>query len=109
METDDFSSNEVDPVASLRPALTILYHPDLDRIADGAVLELPGGASLDLSRETPMFVAPRGEGGRPLEHACVSRTPLRLTSTAGGGVRLDPSESRTKLSYQGEPLGGELT
>src|SRR5690349_17909325 len=101
MQTDDFSSVEVDPGAALAPALTILYHPDLRRIGDRAVLTsaIPG-ATVALSRDTLDFGAALGTGPRALEHACVSRTPVLLTRTPDGGVRVSRGDSRTKLAHR---------
>jgi two-component system nitrogen regulation response regulator GlnG len=109
METNDFTANEEDPAARLEPALTILYHPELDRIGERVALpELRDGAAVALSRETPAFFARGRTEGRPLEHACVSRTPLHLRSRPDGGVGLDSNESRTKVLHKDEPLKGEL-
>ncbi len=105
MQTDDFSSIEADPGAVTAPALTILYHPDLHRIGDRAMLgDLSSGVATALSRDTPVFAAPRGARALPLEHTCVSRTPLLLTRAADGTVRLRREESRTKVVHRGRAV-----
>jgi DNA-binding NtrC family response regulator len=105
MKTSDFSSEEFDGGVILTPALTILYHPTFDRIGDRALVEQPASA---LSRDAPMFVAPRGGRALPLEHTSVSRTPLAITRLANGGLRIDLRETRTKLTYRGRPAEGGL-
>ena len=109
METDDFSAEEEDPAARLEPGLTILYHPELDRIGEHVALpKLRDGATIDLSRETPAFFTRGRAEGRPLEHACVSRTPLRLRSRPDGGVCFELNESRTKVLHDDEPLKNDI-
>jgi DNA-binding NtrC family response regulator len=105
MQTNDFSSAEFDGGIVLSPAITILYHPALDRIGDRALLEEPVSA---LSRDAPVFTAPRGGRALPLEHTSVSRTPLTVTRLAGGGLRIELGEARTKLTYRGKPVENGL-
>ena len=85
--------------------LTILWHPDLDRIGDAeALVSLAAGREVLLSREAPRFAPPGSPRSRPLEDACVSRTPLRLEGLPGGGARLLFGESRTSVIYRGVAL-----
>ncbi len=105
MDTDEFSSVEMDASTVLSPALTVIYHPDLHRIGDRALLgDLVVGGSTPVSRDTPIFAEPRGARWQPIAHTCVSRTPLLLTRLADGGVRVHRGESKTKLVYQGRPV-----
>jgi DNA-binding NtrC family response regulator len=112
MQTADFSADEIDAGALLTPALTILYHPDLQRIGERALLSsLAVQGSLALSRETPLFGPPRGTPTTPLDHPSVSRLPVVLTRLPTGGLRLDVGECRTKVVYRGRAVrvGFDLT
>jgi two-component system nitrogen regulation response regulator GlnG len=100
------------PVASRRaplvPGLTVLYHPDLGRIGERAVLLglVEGGETL-VSRREPSFGPPGGGGRRPLEHASISRQPIRLhREAAGAALHLDAGGTRSRVEADGEPLGG---
>ena len=85
------------------PALTIVYHPALRRIGDRAILgELATGREARISRTTPRFAPPRQPRGAPLDHPRLSRTPFVLRPRAGGGVLLDPQDSRTRLTADGD-------
>jgi DNA-binding NtrC family response regulator len=90
--------------------LTVLYHRDLSRVGERAVLaELVGSGEAWLSRVTPSFGHPSGTPLRPLDDVHVSRTPLRLVAAPDGGVRLDPSGSRTKITVAGESVRQPIT
>src|SRR5262245_1664368 len=109
METDDFPSVDSTPSAVLAPALTILYHPDLRRIGDRALLgDFEPGATAALSRDTPDFVEPRGMRMLPLADSCISRTPVLLSRGADGSVRLRREESRTRILHRGQPVEADL-
>ena len=90
-----------------RPVLTVLYHPDPDRVGETlALTELAEGRTVSVSRLDPRFQEPYGlREPRPLADRYVSRSPFRL-STAGvpGGLRIDPGEGRTPLNVDGAPL-----
>lgn len=105
------------PGETTRPALTVLYHPDVARVGELVILgELAAGVACSLSRTAPGF-APRSDAtrggaaraGRPLEDQNLSRSPLRLTAIAGGGgVRVELGECRTRVAAGGEPLRGSI-
>jgi two-component system nitrogen regulation response regulator GlnG len=89
-----------------RPALTVLYHPDPDRVGETLAL---AGSSILVSRLEPRFSHLIEPGvlvePRPLADRYVSRSPFRLTATGeSGGVRIDPGEGRTPLIVDGAPL-----
>jgi two-component system nitrogen regulation response regulator GlnG len=90
-----------------RPALTVLYHPDPDRVGETLVLTELAGGPVAVSRLDPRFSHPSDIPGtreaRPLADRYVSRSPFRL-STADGVVRIDPGEGRTPLLVDGAPL-----
>jgi len=91
------------------PGLVILCHPDPSRLGDEAPLpELVSGQTVRLSRLEPSFAAPGRTGAiRPLGLAHLSRQPVRLIPGAeAGGVRIDASTTRTRVTLGGVPLRG---
>jgi DNA-binding NtrC family response regulator len=89
--------------------LSVLYHRDLGRVGERAALhELRGGQDALLSRDHPRFGPPSGGERRPLGDVHLSRTPVRLVPLRGGGVRLDPGESRTTLTVRGQAVHGPV-
>src|SRR5262245_60242414 len=90
------------------PTLTVLCHPDLDRVGDRAPLpELARGGTAALSRQEPSFAPPGAASGAPLGDLHLSRKPLRLAPAPGGGVVLSLGESRTHVAVDGEPLAAD--
>src|SRR5918992_4363946 len=84
------------------PALTVLFHPDVRRVGEWAVLHesLLGRETL-VSRLHPEFSAPGRIAGEPLADRYLSRQPLRFGPAAGGGVILSIGESRTRVEVDG--------
>jgi two-component system nitrogen regulation response regulator GlnG len=65
--------------AMRQPVLTILHHPDLNRVGERAFLpELASGREVGLSRLMPAFAAPGRSLGRSLRDPYLSRKPVRL-------------------------------
>ncbi|MES1240864.1 MAG: sigma 54-interacting transcriptional regulator [Acidobacteriota bacterium] len=96
-----------EPGSVLLPGLTVLYHPDLRRVGERALLsELAAGRSERLSRLEPVFAAPEGTVAEPLAHRRLSREPLILEAS-GGGVALLASGSLMPVSADGRPVEGE--
>jgi two-component system, NtrC family, nitrogen regulation response regulator GlnG len=93
----------------LVPGLTILYHPDVERI--GERVSLPGLASGReelLSRGEPAFCQPGSVLQRPLADPHLSRRPIRLVpGPDSGGVRLICGESSAAVVVNGEAVAGE--
>jgi two-component system nitrogen regulation response regulator GlnG len=86
--------------------LTILWHPELDRIGEQSLG--PGlDGKIEISRFTPLFSAPGGEAGA-LGHRAISRSPLQIRVDAGGAVELVPADSRMTLEVNGAPLSVPL-
>ena len=83
------------------PALTILYHPDINRVGEQARLVLEPSCSL--SRAEPQFGAPGRAERQPLSDPHLSRRGF-LLSRLPHGVRLAPGESSMTLTVDGEPL-----
>ena len=98
------------PVSAIPlPGLTILYHPDFQRIGERALLPALGevGES-ELSRHTPDFAPPGSHRGpRPLQEAHISRRPLLLRRCPNGTLRLERNASRTTVAVNGESLIAE--
>jgi len=97
--------------ASLVPGLSVLYHPDLERIGERAVfLDLVEGGEVLVSRREPLLGPPGGGDRRPLEHASISRQPISLRREAGdAALHLDVSGTRTRVEADGEPVGDVCT
>jgi two-component system nitrogen regulation response regulator GlnG len=92
------------------PGLTILGHPDPQRIGERAALPaLAAGREAPLSRVEPKFTAPGGGLLRPLADPHLSRRPLLLSPAPEGGVWLSDGGSPTSVLAGGEPLVGNLS
>ncbi len=72
------------------PVLTVIYHPQIDRVGERALLHgLTESKPALVSRLIPEFSIPGQREARPLESPYLSRTPLRLSrSTRTDGLRL---------------------
>ncbi|WP_437616874.1 sigma 54-interacting transcriptional regulator [Sorangium sp. So ce834] len=91
--------------ARLVPALTILYHPRLERVGERAVLrDIAVRDAVELSRMAPCFAPPGSVRGAPLEDVYLSRRPLRLLALPGRRIRLEAPGSRMRVAVQGAPL-----
>ncbi|HSS77852.1 MAG TPA: sigma-54 dependent transcriptional regulator [Thermoanaerobaculia bacterium] len=98
------------PVASLLvPGLTVLAHPDAQRVGDRVFLAgLPAGREEPVSRREPRFSAPGGGVLRPLADPFLSRQPLRLTpGPEPGSIVLDCREAATAVTAGSQPVAGE--
>jgi two-component system, NtrC family, nitrogen regulation response regulator GlnG len=92
----------------LVPTLTILYHPQVERIGARARLhELNVGQPALLSRTTPDFSSGDPKAAGPLADRNLSRNPIRLTAE-GGGVRIDAGDRPTRVVVSGRPLTGAI-
>jgi two-component system, NtrC family, nitrogen regulation response regulator GlnG len=103
-------SGSAPPAGSLLvPGLTVLHHPDPERVGERATLPgLASGREEILSRGEPAFSQPGRNVLRPLADPHLSRRPLRLAPGAEpGGVRLLRRESGTAVVADGEPLTGD--
>jgi two-component system nitrogen regulation response regulator GlnG len=94
------------PAPAVLPALTVLYHPDLERIGERVFLnEIACGGEALLSRTAPELVRPGSFAGCPLGDQHLSRKPLRLRGM-DGGIAIDASDSRTSVVANGSALRG---
>jgi DNA-binding NtrC family response regulator len=88
-------------------SLTILYHPQLDRVGDRIVLDgLAPERPFAISRTEPAFARPGASGGEPLGDEHLSRKPIHLVLCEDGGARIDIAESSTAVSLRGARLAG---
>ena len=86
------------------PGLTVLYHPDPERIGERAVLdELGSSRGAILSRRGPDFAAPGGELRRSLGDSRLSRKPIVLR-LYDGHLRIERGESPTRLELDGRAV-----
>ncbi|MCP3960556.1 MAG: sigma-54-dependent Fis family transcriptional regulator [bacterium] len=87
------------------PGLTILCHPDLNRV--GEVAAMPGllsGKAQDLSRLDPLFSPVGSENRQPLAHPRISRKPFGLYLDPDGRLVLERRESPIRLVAGGQRL-----
>lgn len=87
--------------------LTIIWHPDANRIGEQFIAG-SGAGVLELSRFLPLF---RHAGGEALAlgHGSISRDPVRLVRDAENGIAIIPSGSRMVLELNGEEISGAQT
>jgi len=90
------------------PGLTVLYHPDLQRIGERVALTgLAAGREELLSRREPLFSQPGQGYVHPLGDLYLSRSPIRLAAGgAPGTVLLDCRETSMPVLVDGEPVSG---
>ncbi|MDJ0840048.1 MAG: sigma 54-interacting transcriptional regulator [Acidobacteriota bacterium] len=85
------------------PVLTIICHPNLQRIGDYLVLYgAESGRGREISRTTPDFHAPSHALGKPLLDSFLSRTPFLLMPGDAGGIRLIVGQCRSEIRCHGE-------
>jgi transcriptional regulator with GAF, ATPase, and Fis domain len=86
-------------------ALTILFHPDVSRVGERALLgPLAPGTAAQISRHEPSFSPPGGGAAGPLDSPHVSRSPIEITALEGGAVALDAAKTSTSVVARGKPL-----
>jgi two-component system nitrogen regulation response regulator GlnG len=104
---DELSASERRRRARSRyPALTILYHPDLRRVGERAILSgLAAGRDVLLSRLEPGFETPHQGNARPLLDRGISRSPFRITREENGTIAVSTDGNRTRLVADGVPVG----
>ncbi|WP_240360780.1 sigma 54-interacting transcriptional regulator [Pyxidicoccus caerfyrddinensis] len=90
------------------PALTVVAHPQLQRVGDQLLLEslVTDGRPVPLSRNAPDFARPGGLLSMPLGDPFISRTPIQLEPGLRGGVRLQVPEDATQVRVAWEPVTG---
>ena len=90
-------------------ALTIVYHPRLDRVGERASFEnLSSDKPIALSRVEPVFAPPGASEGEPLADDHISRKPIHFGVTPDGDVRVDIGDSGTSVSVGGQRITGSV-
>ncbi|HYL04832.1 MAG TPA: sigma 54-interacting transcriptional regulator, partial [Thermoanaerobaculia bacterium] len=99
--------------AALVPGLTVLWHPDLERVGERVLLPgLAAGMEQRLSRYEPLFSPPGTAAAepRPLADPFLSRLPiLLLPQSKAGELRIVCEATRTPVMAGGAPVRGEIT
>jgi hypothetical protein len=85
--------------------LTILWHPDLERIGD-QYIGPPGAGVVEVSRYAPLFFRP-GRDGLGLGHRAIARSPLLIQRDGKDQVLLVAPDSKMALDVNGAPFSGE--
>ncbi len=98
--------------APLVPGLTVLWHPDIERVGERVALPgLDAGREERLSRVEPRFSPPDTAGGgepRPLGDPFVSRLPILLQPDGeAGALRIVCDATRTPVTAGGVPVRGD--
>lgn len=95
----ELSTHGMHPTEPKIPCLTIISHPDAARVGERVVLwqepEKEGEALL--ARHQLAFAMPGSTDGRTLDDPYVSRRALRFSAARFGGIRIDCSESGTRV------------
>lgn len=96
------------------PGLTILGHPQIQRVGErAALLDLSSGREALLSRAEPGFGPPGASALQPLAIPYLSRRPWLLQLTAGGGIRLlrgdSPMSLAAHVAGNHEPVDSEAS
>ncbi|MBN2798576.1 MAG: sigma-54-dependent Fis family transcriptional regulator [Deltaproteobacteria bacterium] len=84
--------------------LTLLYHPQLDRVGEQVSLPAQQGAHWAIDRNSPRFHTPSGDRA-PLDDPGVSRAPVEVALT-GGGLTLRPSRADLRVRVDDRPIHG---
>jgi two-component system, NtrC family, nitrogen regulation response regulator GlnG len=86
------------------PTLTILFHPQAQRVGARAFLgQIVRGREARLSRLEPDFEQPGARA--PLNDPYLSRRPVRFVPVPGG-VELRLDQDRPRIAFNGEPVDG---
>ncbi|MFE8603340.1 sigma 54-interacting transcriptional regulator [Archangium violaceum] len=91
------------------PALTIVSHPQPQRIGERRLLSemvAASGRTASLSRNAPDFSRPGSVLALPLGDPFISRKPVQFEPGARGGVRVLVPEDGTGVRVAGQPLVG---
>ena len=90
------------------PGLTVIYHPNVERAGERAVLDgLDSAQGAGISRFAPEFAAIGADHSRPLNVARLSRAPIVLRKF-GDDISIDSESSRTYVEVDGKPLNDSL-
>lgn len=116
MITDDSSTLTLPPPGELTgpvvglalvPALTIVWHPDLERVGDVApLMELLENDVAPLTRRQPIFQPPGSGDGQPIGHKGMNRESAVEVWAARGGFELRRGKANAAVEVDGLPFDG---
>ena len=87
-------------------AITILWHPQRERIGEQMLGPAAGGA-IAVNRFAPLFArAGAGQEGTPLGERSITREPVHIRFVAEGGIQLDHVRGKMGLELNGRPSNG---
>jgi two-component system nitrogen regulation response regulator GlnG len=116
MITDDSSTLTLPPPGELTgpvggltriPALTIVWHPDLERVGDVApLMALLENDVAPLTRRQPIFQPPGSGDGRPIGHNGMNRDPAFEVWAARDIFELRRGKANASVEVDGLPFDG---
>lgn len=87
-------------------AITILWHPQRERIGEQMLGPAAGGA-IAVNRFAPLFArAGAGHDGTPLGERSITREPVHIRFVAEGGIQIDHVRGKMGLELNGRPSNG---
>ncbi len=98
-----FIGAEAPSPARSGPTLTVLAHPDPDRVGARLALQRP----TDVSRVAGFFEQPGGGARGPLDTRWISRAAVRFTPLPDGGVAIEYPPDRVRLTLGDTQLPAE--
>src|SRR4051812_24530629 len=106
-ETVDFSVSTVGTQDRALVGLTLLWHPNVQRVGQVTPLfSLAVGGTRRLSRLEPDFYWHGAEQGEPLTSPVLSRTPIVIAATDHGSVSIENPGGLGNVLVEGEALAG---
>jgi two-component system, NtrC family, nitrogen regulation response regulator GlnG len=101
------ASTDATDGSSLVPALTIVWHPDVNRVGQVApLLGLLDKRVSVLRRDEPTFFVPGGHAGEPIHHRGLSREPVLALALLDRGIELRSVDPSAAVEIDGELLRG---
>ena len=106
-ETIDFSLSTMGSADGALVGLTVLFHPNLERVGQvSALFSLAVGGVRRLSRLEPEFHWHGADRGEPLASPVLSRTPIIVRGTEQGSLSIENPAGLNAVLVQGQPLLG---
>ncbi|PXX45324.1 sigma-54-dependent transcriptional regulator [Undibacterium pigrum] len=92
--------------ASALLGLTIIWHPDSQRIGEQFMASNPDG-KVEINRFLPLFRHP-GKDGLPLGYGGISRDPVRISRDGYDNILITPPASRMVVEVNGEEINAPV-
>jgi len=92
--------------ASALLGLTIIWHPDSQRIGEQFMASNPDG-QVEINRFLPLFRHP-GKDGLPLGYGGISRDPVRISRDGYDNILITPPASRMVVEVNGEEINAPV-